>query len=261
MKPNRTNQGSDKMIATQVDSIPNKSFLSKYQAESMSDKSFLSRYQVQLPHTKVESTPDTSFLSKYQVQLPKAITAMGSKHSNVNLTENYQVGPNDVVCGRGKGSYMREGNKKFRSLVRDHVEEYVRAKTKLDKSMVLSSIVDKVREQFNGRFIKKQKGCWYEIGDELAREKVGHAIREAIAAGEKKPSPSSTPAAAAKASHNPEAVHSDFQAKHSDLLSRQVSFFQGLVARSNSPANSCSSDLDVEEESPCHFTPGSQFQW
>ena len=77
-------------------------------------------------------------------------------------------------------------------MVQEHVEEYLRAKTKLDKSMVLSAIVEKVREQWNGRFIKQKKGGWEEIGDEQAREKVGHAIREAIAAGEKKTTKSSS---------------------------------------------------------------------
>lgn len=178
--------------------------------------------------------PNTSFLSKYQVDLPNVINVM-SKSRPVDLPEKYEVGPNDVVCGRGKGSYNRTGNKKFRAMVQEHVEEYVQAKTKLDKSMVLSAIVEKVHEQWNGRFIKQRKGVWEEIGDEQAREKAGHAIREAIAAGEKKTTHSPPAKAAAPSPENVQEVPSNFDTKHSDLLSAQFAIFQGLV-RSSSPA-------------------------
>ena len=186
--------------------------------------------------------PNKSFLSKYQVSLPNAVSVMATSKVPSGLPEHYQVGPNDVVCGRGKGSYNRPGNKKFRLMVQDHVQEYVQAKTKLDKSMVLSAIVEKVREENGGRFVKQKKGVWHEIGDEQAREKVGHAIREAIAAGEKK-SASPVPPAAAAAPTAAADTSDVFQAKHSDLLSAQLSIFEGLVARS-SPVPSSGNDND-----------------
>ena len=205
--------------------------------------------------------PNKSFLSKYQVSLPNAVNIMATSHVPSGLPEHYQVGPNDVVCGRGKGSYNRPGNKKFRALVQDHVQEYVQAKTKLDKSMVLSSIVEKVREECGGRFVKQKKGCWHEIGDEQAREKVGHAIREAIAAGEKKsrsPSPQ-VPAAASPAAETT-ATNDIFQAKHSDLLSAQLSIFEGLVARSSPiPSSAVNNNNDASGVIP--QPTGSAFQF
>ena len=192
--------------------------------------------------------PNNNFLSKYQVDLPNVITAMSKSHST-GLPEQYEVGPNDVVCGRGKGSYNRPGTKQFRAMVQEHVEEYVKAKTKLDKSMVLSAIVEKVHEQWNGRFIKQKKGLWEEIGDEQAREKAGHAIREAIAAGEKTTSNSPTVAAtAAPQTAIPEMPH-DFAAKQTVLLSKQLSIFQGLV-RSSSPDNNGASNGTHQPEYP-----------
>mmetsp|Transcript_10215 Transcript_10215/g.19606 ORF Transcript_10215/g.19606 Transcript_10215/m.19606 type:complete len:209 (-) Transcript_10215:65-691(-) len=182
--------------------------------------------------------PNNSFLSKYQVNLPNVIAAM-AKSQPTGLPEKYQVGPNDVVCGRGKGSYNRPGNKRFRAMVQEHVDEYVQAKTKLDKSMVLSAIVEKVREQWHGRFVKQKKGAWEEIGDEQAREKVGHAIREAIAAGEKKTTISPTVASVAAPQKMIPDISSDFSAKQTHLLSVQASIFQGLV-RSTPPANGAS---------------------
>ena len=212
--------------------------------------------------------PNKSFLSKYQVTLPNAVHLLATAHSTNNaptgLPEHYQVGPNDVVCGRGKGSYNRPGNKKFRALVQDHVQEYVQAKTKLDKSMVLSAIVEKVREDVGGRFVKQKKGTWYEIGDEQAREKVGHAIREAIAAGEKKTAStasSSSNASTGSAADTTKSSTTDFQAKHSDLLSAQLSIFEGLVARSSPVPSGMSADNNVDGASSEVPSPGSTFPW
>lgn len=177
-------------------------------------------------------SPTNSFLanSKYQVTIPTAIAAAPAPRRANILPHKYEAGPNDVVCGRGKGSYNRPGNKKFRALVQEYVPRYVNARTKLDKSMVLSAIVEKVREENGGRFIKQRKGGeWYEIGDEQAREKVGHAIREAIAAGEKKSQ--AAPPSPKQQGETP----MEFQSKQTDLLSTQLSIFEGLVARSNSP--------------------------
>ena len=176
--------------------------------------------------------PTNSFLanSKYQVTIPTAIAAAPAPRRANILPHKYEAGPNDVVCGRGKGSYNRPGNKKFRALVQEYVPRYVNARTKLDKSMVLSAIVEKVREENGGRFIKQRKGGeWHEIGDEQAREKVGHAIREAIAAGEKKSQ--AAPPSPKQQGETP----MEFQSKQTDLLSTQLSIFEGLVARSNSP--------------------------
>lgn len=209
--------------------------------------------------------PNKSFLSKYQVSLPNAVNIMATSHVPSGLPEHYEVGPNDVVCGRGKGSYNRPGNKKFRAMVQEHVQEYVQAKTKLDKSMVLSAIVEKVREENGGRFVKQKKGYWHEIGDEQAREKVGHAIREAIAAGEKKassPPPAAVAAAAAPtaAVDNVAAPNNDlFQAKHSDLLSAQLSIFEGLVARSSPVPSAAAAGNNNESVIP--QPTGSAFQF
>ena len=61
---------------------------------------------------------------------------------------------------------------------------YVAAKSKHDKTNVIASLVDKVRRDSpGGGFLKKdtKTGLWYEIGDDRARDKVGHG--ESIDAG------------------------------------------------------------------------------
>lgn len=133
----------------------------------------------------VVSTPD--FLAKYSIALPSAITALALTNAVIPLDSSYQPGYYDVVCGRGKGSYNRPGNKRFRALVATYIPDYQIARSKFDKSCLLSSIIDKVRSFTNpdtgmpAEFVKFSKGDgWIQIGDELAREKVGHVIREAV---------------------------------------------------------------------------------
>ena len=56
------------------------------------------------------------------------------------------------------------------------------ATTKLEKTQVIAAVIDKVRsDSSGGGFVKKDfyTGRWYEIGNEKARDKVGHAIRKA----------------------------------------------------------------------------------
>lgn len=77
----------------------------------------------------------------------------------------------------------------FRSIVSAHIPEYIQSKTKIDKTRILNAIIDEVRSQKDPRtgetakFIKFKKAGegWLEICDDQAREKVGHAIREAMA--------------------------------------------------------------------------------
>jgi len=67
--------------------------------------------------------------------------------------------------------------------VRRFAPEYSAAKTKLDKSVILTKIVDAVKSQNVGtvRFVKKSKdGRWVEINDDEAREKTGHSMRDAL---------------------------------------------------------------------------------
>jgi hypothetical protein len=125
--------------------------------------------------------------SKFRLVVPTAIRDMTTLKAAREIGSDYEPSDVDIFCGRGKGFYNRPGNKSFRTLVGSYIPAYLAAKTKVDKSAVLNTIVDKVRnlhDPTTGRpaqFIKfSKKTGWVEIGDEQAREKVGHAMREAI---------------------------------------------------------------------------------
>jgi hypothetical protein len=165
------------------------------------------------PHSSEHAPkPCHSFLARHQFSVQE-------DESTTNLHQE-EPSDTDVVCGRGKGSYNRPGNKRFRVIALQYVPKYTAAKTRLDKSMVLNTIMEEV--QRHGRFVKyeSKKMGWYEISDELAREKVGHAIREAMAALEHRGSP--------------EEGQMCFTHKQSDLLAQQRELFLRLLKSSGS---------------------------
>jgi hypothetical protein len=191
------------------------------------------------------SSPSSStakqFLSKYSLALPLAIASLADTNHMTPLDASYQPGAYDVVCGRGKGSYNRPGNKRFRSFVATYIPQYISARTKVDKSMVLNTIIDQVHSYTNpdtglaAQFVKYTKDAgWVMIGDEHAREKVGHAIREAIAAQEQHTNPNRHPSASSSSSSPVPSVHdaTTTQAlmtkKQLDLLSQQQLLFSSM---------------------------------
>lgn len=113
---------------------------------------------------------------------------MQTNHYNM-VSPDLELNDNDVVCGRGKGYYNREGNVRFRDIVRSYIPEYTSARTKYEKSRILENIMEVVQSQNNGttRFVRlDEDGFWVEIAREEAREKVGHAMRELLASQRKK---------------------------------------------------------------------------
>jgi len=97
-----------------------------------------------------------------------------------DLPINFKPGDNDVICGKGRTCFNHIGNKSFRETIRRiYLQEYSNAKTKIDKSKIVSNIVDLIRSRSEGGFVKfdTTKYEWYEVGDTLAREKVGQTLR------------------------------------------------------------------------------------
>ena len=87
----------------------------------------------------------------------------------------------DVLCGRGAVCYKHPGNRRFRQVICHHVHRYMKSKNRLEKSDHVVEILAEIRAG-GGQFLKKQgKSGWCEIGDKLAREKIGHALRDAQA--------------------------------------------------------------------------------
>ncbi|KAL3807158.1 hypothetical protein ACHAXA_011359 [Cyclostephanos tholiformis] len=85
----------------------------------------------------------------------------------------------DVLCGRGGGTNVHPGNRRFRDLVNANRLAYLGAR-KNNKPDISRSIVRTIRES-NGRFLRrdgKRGYLWFEIGDDGAREKTSQALRQ-----------------------------------------------------------------------------------
>mmetsp|Transcript_50842 Transcript_50842/g.76015 ORF Transcript_50842/g.76015 Transcript_50842/m.76015 type:complete len:338 (-) Transcript_50842:119-1132(-) len=103
-----------------------------------------------------------------------------SPRQNNDMPSGYKPAKHDVICGKGKTCFEHEGNIRFRKLVGTYLTKYSGASTKIEKSSIVSEIIETTRE--NGSFIKKRPKCgtWFEVGKHLAREKVGQTIRDML---------------------------------------------------------------------------------
>ena len=106
-----------------------------------------------------------------------------SSHNMRLLPVGYKPGEHDVLCGRGRKCFNHAGNVKFRAIVQSFLPQYSKAMAKLEKSYILSDVVEQVRKNSGeGGFIKKDPDTsrWYEVGDFLAREKTSQAFRDVL---------------------------------------------------------------------------------
>ena len=99
------------------------------------------------------------------------------------LPPTFQPGPYDVICAKGKDARNHEGNKFFRKLIQNALPIYKEASSKFEKSMIVSEVIDEIRSrtQIDGGFVKPDgNGGYMEVGDHLAREKVGQNLRDSL---------------------------------------------------------------------------------
>jgi hypothetical protein len=102
------------------------------------------------------------------------------------LPMEFQPTPYSVIFGRAKHIKEAVGNQRLRVLADLHLAEYAEATCKVDKSMVVTSIVAAVRAACppqrggGGAFIKFRNHRWYEVDDPAAREKVGYVLRDLL---------------------------------------------------------------------------------
>ena len=84
------------------------------------------------------------------------------------------LGPYDILCGRGRSAWNNVGNRRFRVTVHLNLPRYMRAPTKHDKTLVIISVVKMLREEVGARFLKRGKdGVLIEM-DEKQVKKLWH---------------------------------------------------------------------------------------
>ena len=124
---------------------------------------------------------------------PKCRSGTTSTHPNVHANTKassakasgqvVELSVNDVICGRGRHCADHSGNKRFARIVAEHLDEYRAATSKLDKSLLVSCIIDSIsRSSPNGGFVRRNAstGLFEKVNTRTAREKVGQELRDSL---------------------------------------------------------------------------------
>mmetsp|Transcript_29760 Transcript_29760/g.45109 ORF Transcript_29760/g.45109 Transcript_29760/m.45109 type:complete len:551 (-) Transcript_29760:311-1963(-) len=87
----------------------------------------------------------------------------------------------DILLGRTKISFNHVGNRKFRVFIDKHLQRYMDAQSRMEKTLVVNSVVEAIQDG-GGRFLKQDNKTkkWYKVSAKMAREKVGHALRDGV---------------------------------------------------------------------------------
>jgi hypothetical protein len=110
----------------------------------------------------------------------KVFDKMPSDNLTVRLfSEDFTPAAYDVVCARGNQASKHSGNKFLRTLVEQGKHKYGNVNRGNERSIVVSNIIETVRSKGAGFVKLNNDKQWYEIGDYLAREKVGQLLRNA----------------------------------------------------------------------------------
>jgi len=97
------------------------------------------------------------------------------------LPSTFSPGPLDVICARGATVYCHLGNRRYRDIIKMNLKQYSEAKSKMEKSRIVSIVLATIRRASpEGGFIKEESGSWYEVGDSIAREKIGQSFRDSL---------------------------------------------------------------------------------
>lgn len=98
----------------------------------------------------------------------------------IQFSADFQPNPTDICLGRGKRNWCHPGNVAFRALIRASVPAYREAPSKIVKSIIVNEIVNSLRIR-GVLFLEKTKhGDWFEIGNQKARDKVSHSLRDYV---------------------------------------------------------------------------------
>ena len=91
------------------------------------------------------------------------------------------LGPYDVLCSRSKVAFKAIGNRRLRILMELHAPRYASTLRKVDKTAIVASLVT-IIQGAGGNFIRRDRttGEWVIAPNEIAKEKVGHGLRDAV---------------------------------------------------------------------------------
>jgi hypothetical protein len=121
--------------------------------------------------------------NKNLAHIDDRVRAQAPVNKQTILPLDFKPSAYDVICARGKAAWNHIGNRRFRVTIDMFFSKYKVATTKVTKSLLVMQIVDIFRENSpRGGFVRQDNmtGRWFEVGDAIAREKVGQSLRELL---------------------------------------------------------------------------------
>ena len=96
------------------------------------------------------------------------------------LPKDFQPSEFTVIIGRGKKIRESQGNIHLRTLASTYLAKS--SDSRQAKTEVVNSILGIIRAVCpnGGAFVRNDQGQWYEVGDRVAREKVGYVFRDLL---------------------------------------------------------------------------------
>jgi hypothetical protein len=116
---------------------------------------------------------------------PNIFNLTRSKKNNwkrLRLHDNFRPAKYSVICGHGKGYSKSTGIGHLKSLIHSYLKAYSEARNKIDKSIIVSDIMQAVRQEAapEAAFVKCENNVWWEVDDSVAREKIGYMLRDRL---------------------------------------------------------------------------------
>jgi hypothetical protein len=111
--------------------------------------------------------------------LPKSISKVKTL-----LPVDYKPSTRSIICGNKRKYFESEGNRHFRKVCKQFLNEYMNAPTKVEKTNVVTKVMNILREDCpdsDATFVTPQGGRWYAVSERTAREKVGTFFRDCLA--------------------------------------------------------------------------------
>jgi hypothetical protein len=121
--------------------------------------------------------------NKNLAHIDDRVRAQAPVNRQTILPIDFRPSAYDVICARGKAAWNHIGNRRYRVTIDLFFGKYKAANSKVAKSLLVMQIVDIFRENSpRGGFVKQDNktGRWLEVGDAIAREKVGQSLRELL---------------------------------------------------------------------------------
>jgi hypothetical protein len=88
-----------------------------------------------------------------------------------------------VVIGRGKKPQQTTGNLRLRVMASTFLPQYAEAMDRNIKTQLVNKVMDLMKNacEESCAFVRQTKGRWYEVAENVAREKISHVFRDLLA--------------------------------------------------------------------------------